>query len=151
MQRVFTVGYFGSWAITAALLMFVSIALLWEMGHISSLTGVDDDITLLAMPMGATLGVWAAFRTRLAHAIHRAFSIAGVVCTLMGTLMAGRFLQSSERASGSGPFAGLGELVGVGMSLGVVAIGACMFGIWAFARLAHFDDGRGSHRTNQWQ
>jgi hypothetical protein len=54
--------------------------------------------------------------------------------------MASWFLRASERATGSGPFAGLGELVGVGMSLAVVAVGACMFGIWAFARLAQFDD-----------
>lgn len=150
MQRVFSVGYFGSWLITSALLVFVPIALLWEMANVSSLTGVDDDITLLALPIGAVLGVWAAVRTRLAHAIHRAFFIAGVFCMLMGILMASWLLQRSERATGSGPFAGLGELVGVGLSLGVVAIGVCMFGIWAFAKLAQFGD-VASHRTGRWQ
>lgn len=148
MRRVFAIGYFGSWLITGALLVFVPTALLWEMASVSHLTGVDDDITLLALPMGAALGVWAAARTRLAQAVHRAFSIVGGLCTLMGTVMASWLLQRSERATGSGPFAGLGELVGVGMSLGVVAIGACMFGIWAFAKLAHFDDVRGPHRTD---
>jgi hypothetical protein len=135
MRGLCSAGYFGSWLITAALLLFIPIVLVWEMANVSYLTGVDDDVTLLALPMGAALGVWAAVRTRRAAVIHRVFCVVGILCTLMGTLMANGFLQRSERATGSGPFAGLGELVGVGMSIGIAALGACMFGIWAFAKL----------------
>ena len=136
MRRLFLAGYFGSWLVTAALVLSVPIGLLWETANLSHLTGVDDDVTLLALPIGAALGVWAAVRTRRAAVVHRVIAMFGILCMLMGTLMATWFVQSSERAAGSGPFAGLGELVGVAMGIGIVALGACMCGIWAFAKLA---------------
>jgi hypothetical protein len=148
MRRLFSAGYFGSWLIMAALVLFVPIGLLWEMANVSHLTGVDDDVTLLALPMGAALGAWAAVRTRRAAEVHRVFSVFGILCMLMGTLMANWFLQRSERATGLGPFAGFGELIGVGMSIGIVAIGACIFGIWAFAKLARFGDADEHHNEH---
>lgn len=56
--------------------------------------------------------------------------------------MAMWFLQRSELATGSGPFAGTGELVVAAMSIVIAAFGACLFGIWAFAKLAGFGHGR---------
>lgn len=138
MRWLFSMGYFGSWLIAAALLFFVLIAMPWEIADVSRVTGIDDDVTLLALPMGAVLGVWGAVRARHASVLHRVFSICGVLIAASGTLMAIGFLQSSERAIGSGPFAGMGELVAAGMSIVIAAFGACMFGIWAFAKLAKF-------------
>ena len=56
MRRVFLAGYVGSWLVTAALALSVPIGLLWETANLSHLTGVDDDVTLLALPIGAALG-----------------------------------------------------------------------------------------------
>jgi hypothetical protein len=138
MRWLFSIGYFGSWLIAAALLLFVPLAMLWEIAGVSRVTGIDDDVTLLALPMGAVLGVWGAVRARHATVLHRVFSICGVLIAASGTLMAIGFLQSSERAIGSGPFAGMGELLAAGISIVIAAFGACMFAIWAFARLAKF-------------
>jgi hypothetical protein len=140
MRLVFATGYFGSWTITAALLLFAPIALLWGMVNVSQLTGIDDDVTLLALPIGGALGAWAAVRTRRAAAIHRALSILGVCLTVTGMALAVWSMQRSQRASGTGPFAGFGELVVAGASIGIAALGVCMFGIWAFARLAGLHD-----------
>ncbi|OFW42515.1 MAG: hypothetical protein A3J29_07070 [Acidobacteria bacterium RIFCSPLOWO2_12_FULL_67_14b] len=74
--------------------------------------------------------------------LHRVFAILGVLIAASGILMALWFLQGSEQARGSGPFAGLGELVVAAMSIVIAAFGACLFGIWAFARLAGFGRGR---------
>jgi hypothetical protein len=140
MRLAFSAAYFGSWIITTALLLFAPIALLWGMANVSQLTGVDDDVTLLALPMGAALGAWAAVRTRRAAAIHGVFSILGVCFTVSGIALAYWSMQRSQQASGSGPFAGFGELVVAGTSIGIAALGVCMFGIWAFARLAGLHD-----------
>jgi hypothetical protein len=138
MRFLFSLGYFGSWVITAALLLFIPTALLWEMANVSALTGIDDDLTLLSVPLGAVLGAWAAVRSHRASAIHRVFLIVGVCFTLTGLSMAGWFIRRSEQAGGTGPFAGMGELAGAGMSIGIAALGVTMIGIWAFARLAKF-------------
>lgn len=138
MRWVFSIGYFGSWLIAAALLFFVSIVMLWEIANVSHVTGIDDDLTLLALPAGAVLGAWGAVRTRYASVLHRVFSICGLLIAALGTFMAIGFLQTSEQATGSGPLAGMGELVAAGMSIVIAAFGACMFGIWAFAKLAKF-------------
>lgn len=138
MRWLFSLGYFGSWLIAAALLFFVLISLFWGIASVSDRIGIDDDVTLLALPIGAVLGVWGAFRARHASVLHRVFSLCGTLIAALGTLMAIRFLRSSEQATGSGPFAGMGELAAAGMSIVIAAFGACMFGIWAFARLARF-------------
>jgi hypothetical protein len=140
MRLLFSVGYFGSWFIAAALLSFVSIALLWETANVSYLIGFDDDITMLALPMGGVLGVWAAVRSRHAPVVHRVSCILSMFLTPVGVVMAYWFMQRSHQAKGSGPFAGLGELIGVALSIGIAAVGACMFGIWAFAKLARVAD-----------
>jgi len=136
MRLALSAGYFGSWIITAALLLFAPIALLWGMANVSQLTGIDDDVTLLTLPMGGALGAWAAVRTRRAVAIHRVFCILGVCLAVSGIALTGWLIQRSQQASGLGPFAGFGELVVAGTSIGIAALGACMFGIWAFAKLA---------------
>jgi hypothetical protein len=138
MRWLFSFGYFGAWLIAAALLCFVLISMLWGIADVSDLTGVDDDVTLLALPIGAALGAWGAFRARHASALHRVFSMCGVLIAALGTVIAIRFLRSSEQATGSGPFAGVGELAAAGMSIVIAAFGACLFGIWAFAKLARF-------------
>jgi hypothetical protein len=138
MRWLFSIGYFGSWLIAAALLLFVPIAMLWGIADVSRLTEIDDDLTLLALPMGAVLGAWGAVRTRHATVLHRVFSICGLLIAALGTFMAIGFLRMSEQATGSGPFAGMGEVVAAGMSIVIAAFGACMFGIWAFAKLAKF-------------
>ena len=135
---LFSVGYFGSWLIAAALLSYVLTALLWGIADMSKLTGLDDDVVLLALPIGAVLGGWGAVRARYASVLHRAFLICGIPIAAVGAVMAIRFVQSSERAAGSGPFAGLGELVSAGMSMVIVVFGACLVSIWAFATLAKF-------------
>jgi len=140
MRLAFSAGYFGSWIITAALLVFAPIALLWGMANVSQLTGIDDDVTLLALPMGGALGAWAAVRTRRAVAIHRVFSILGACLTMSGIALAAWLMQRSQQATGSGPFAGFGELVVAGTLIVIAALGACMFGIWAFAKLAGLHD-----------
>jgi hypothetical protein len=138
MRSLFSVGYFGSWLIAAALLSYVLTALLWGIANVSQLTGVDDDVALLALPIGAVLGVWGAVRGRYASVLHRAFFICGILIAAVGTVMAIRFFQSSGQAAGSGPFAGFGELVAAGMSIVIVVFGASMSSIWAFATLAKF-------------
>jgi uncharacterized membrane protein len=138
MRLALSAGYFGSWIITAALLSFAPIALLWEMANVSDLSGIDDDVTLLALPIGGALGAWAAVRTRCAVAIHRVLSILGVCLIVSGIALAAWFTQRSQQTSG--PFAGFGELVVAGTSIGIAVLGACMFGIWAFARLAGLHD-----------
>ena len=62
MRRLFSVGYFGSWLVAAALLSYALTALLWGIADVSTLTGVDDDVALLALPTGAVLGAWGAVR-----------------------------------------------------------------------------------------
>lgn len=136
MRWLFSIGYFCSWLFAAALLLFISTLMLWEMANVSQRTGIDDDLTLLALPIGAVLGVWGAARTRHASVLHRVFSICGLSITAIGAFMAIRFVQMSQQAIGSGPFAGIGEFVAAGISIGFAALGVCMFGIWAFARLA---------------
>jgi hypothetical protein len=138
VRHLFSVGYFGSWLITAALLFFIPIALFWEAASVSYHTGIDDDITLLALPLGAVFGVWAAVRTRFASVIHRAFCLMGISISLLGTSMLNWFMHRSAQVRGSGPFAGSGELVSAGISIGIIACGACMVCIWAFARLERF-------------
>jgi hypothetical protein len=138
MRWLFSIGYFGSWLIAAALLLFLLVAMLWTIADASRVTGIDDDVTLLALPIGAFLGVWGAVRARHASGLHRVFSICGVLIAASGTLMAIWFVQSSERAIGTGPFAGIGEIVAAGISIAIAAFGACLFGIWAFAKLAKF-------------
>jgi hypothetical protein len=144
MRRLYVIGYFGSWLVTAALLFFVLVAWLWEVGDVSRLTGIDDDVTLLALPMGAVLGAWQAVRTRQASALHRFLAICGASIATLATWMAMRFLRSSELAAGSGPLAGLGELMAAGMSIVLAVLGACMVGIWAFATLAKSGKARSS-------
>lgn len=136
MRWLFSLGYFCCWLIAAALLFFVPVMVLWEMAEVSHRTGIDDDLTLLALPLGAALGAWGAVRARHASVLHVVFSICGLLIAAMGTFMAIWFLQISEQAKGSGPFAGIGEVFAAGMSIVAAAFGACMFGIWAFARLA---------------
>ena len=136
MRWLFSVGYFGSWLIAAALLSYALTALLWGIADVSNLTGVDDDVALLALPIGAVLGAWGAVRARCASVLHRAFLICGILIAAVGTVMAIGFVQGSEQAAGSGPFAGIGELVSAGMSMVIVVFGACMCSIWAFATLA---------------
>ena len=138
MRRLFSVGYFGSWLIAAALLSYALTALLWGIADVSTLTGVDDDVALLALPTGAVLGAWGAVRARCASVLHRAFFICGILIAAVGTVMAIRFAQSSGQAAGSGPFAGFGELVSAGMSIVIAVFGACLSSIWAFATLAKF-------------
>ena len=138
MRWLFSIGYFGSWIIAAALLSYVLTVLLWGIANASKLTGIDDDVALLALPIGAVLGVWGAIRARYASVLHRVFSICGVLIAALGTLMAIRLVQSSEQAAGSGPFAGFGELVLAGMSIVIAVFGTCLFGIWVFAKLAKY-------------
>ena len=76
MRRLFSVGYFGSWLVAAAMLSYALTALLWGIADVSTLTGVDDDVALLALPIGAVLGAWGAVRARYAAVLHRAFSLA---------------------------------------------------------------------------
>lgn len=140
MRWLFSLAYFGCWLIAGALLFFVPALLLWEIAKVSHLTGIDDDVTLLALPMGALLGAWGAVRSRHAYVLQRVISIFGILISASGTFMAIGFVQSSERAAGSGPFAGIGELLEAGMSIVIAVYGACMFGIWAFARLARFGE-----------
>jgi hypothetical protein len=149
MRLLFLAGYFGSWLIIAALLLFAPTALLWESSNASSLTGIDDDITLLALPIGGVFGVWAAVRSRPATVIHRIFCLLGVFFTALGLFMVSWFMQHSGQAVGSGPFAGLGELVAAAMSIALTALGACMFGIWAFAKLARVADVEVPHPGHQ--
>ena len=136
MRGICVVGYFGSWLVTAALLCFVLVAWLWGVADVSRLTGIDDDMTLLALPMGAGLGAWQAVRTRQAAALHRVLAVCGASIAALASWMAVRLLRSSDLAAGSGPFAGLGELIAAGMSVALAVLGACMVGIWAFATLA---------------
>ena len=138
MRWLFSVGYFGSWLVAAALLSYVLTALLWGIANASQLTGIDDDVVLLALPIGAVLGAWGAVRARYASVLHRAFLICGILIAAVGTVMAIRFVQGSEQAAGSGPFAGVGELVSAGMSIVIVGFGAGMLSIWVFATLAKF-------------
>lgn len=152
MRLALSAGYFGSWIISAGLLLFAPIALLWGMANVSQLTGIDDDVTLLALPMGGALGAWAAVCTRRAVAIHRVFSILGVCLTVSGIALAAWFMRRSQQASGSGPFAGFGELVVAGTSIGIARtwrVYVWYLGICQVGRLARCS--RASYRTYQYQ
>lgn len=112
--------------------------MLWGIVDVSRLTGIDDDVTLLALPVGAILGAWGAVHARYASVLHRVFAICGILISAIGVWMAIWFVQRSEQVTGSGPFAGMGELVVAGMSLVIATFGACLVGVWAFAKAAGF-------------
>lgn len=138
MRRLFSIGYFACWVVAGALLVYVSGVLLWGSLGESLRAGIDDDVTLLALPLGAVLGGWAAARARRAFLLHRALGVCGVLIAVAGAVKAAGFFQASGQASGTGPFSGLGELFAAGLSAGAAVFGLCLFGIWACARLARF-------------
>jgi hypothetical protein len=140
MRRAFAVGYFVSWIVAMAGISFAAVAMLWSMAGLSARTGIDDDLTLLALPLGAVLGAWIGARARHVRLIHRILGVLGIGVAVTAGVAANWFLQSSALAQGAGPAAGLGELFAVALSACIILTGACMVGIWVFATLGRFAD-----------
>jgi hypothetical protein len=138
MRRLFSIGYFACWMAAAALLGYVLGVILWNIAGVSDRPGLDN-LTLLGLPVGALLGVWAAARTRRAFLLHGVLGVGGALIAAWGAVKAAGFLEASEQATGVfGLFSGLPELFAAGLSIVAAVFGACLFGIWMFARLARF-------------
>ena len=132
------VGYFACWITTAALTAFLLATLLWESvaADSSLLRGVDDDFALLALPLGALLGVWAARRTRRARRFQLACLPVGVALVGLGLYQAREAFVRADGLTGTGPFAGLGEYIDGLLFWAVAVIGVLVAGMGACGAIA---------------
>ena len=149
MKRICIVGYFLSWMAATALLAYVPLALVWEGARRTLRHGIDDGVAALALPVGAALGAWAAARIRPGRKGRLTFLTIGVALILTGAWLTWASLDASDRAKGSGPFAGLGELAFAGMTIVLGIFGACVFGIGMFGTLARFPESAGGDRLRE--
>lgn len=140
MRRLYVGAYFVSWMAASALMVYVPLAVAWERAGLSGRLGIDDGVVALILPVGAALGFWAAARTRPARRLRQYFLAAGSVILVASAWRTWSFLAASARAAGSGPFAGLGELIFAGMTIVLGVFGAFVFGIGLFGTLARFPE-----------
>ena len=140
MRRLCVGGYFFSWMGASALLAYVPLAIGWERAGLSRRLGIDDGLVALVLPIGAALGAWAAARTRPGRKLRLVFLVAGPLIIVASAWFTRSFLAASARTTGSGPFAGLGELILAGMTFVLGVFGALVLGIWLFGTLAKFPD-----------
>ena len=72
-------GYVLCWMAICAGVLGLIISVLWEIAALSQLTGIDDDVSLAAFPLGALAGIGTAMLTRRQRWVHLSAITAGLM------------------------------------------------------------------------
>jgi hypothetical protein len=123
-QIISIVTYYLCLAVVSTALTFAVVILAWEILRLSRATGIDDDITFLALPPGFALGLVIARATRRWTVLHWLFVLAGVLLPPVA------LSQSQRLAEQSGVLREvMGPLVGFADAIGSIAVAAgALFG-----------------------
>lgn len=126
-----TIGYFVCWIATGAVVTFFAAALLFGVvtEHVVSLRAVDDDWTLFMLPVGALAGALVAARTRRVRWLHLCCLPFGGLVLIASLVEAGAQLTRANAARGTGPFAGLAEVLAAGLFVVIAGTGLLIVGI----------------------
>jgi hypothetical protein len=130
-------------------LTFAVVILAWEMFRLSRATGLDNDITFLALPPGFALGIVIARATRRWTVLHWLFVLVGVVLPPVASSQAQRLAaQSWALRRMMGPLVGFADSIGsiaasAGVLLGGLLITAGIAGLlWNSIASGSTDDAR---------
>ena len=123
-EHCWIVGYFVSWILAASGACTLGSA----MGGAACGSGVDDDVVVLGIPLGAAVGFFAARATRRRRVVHRLLLVGGLVLAVIGVVGGVILFAAAETQSGRGCMAGLGEAI-----LGVLALCVAALGVLSFA------------------
>jgi hypothetical protein len=94
--------------------------------------GIDDDVGLLGIPLGAVTGFLAARATRQRRRVHRLLTVVGPLVAAAGAGVAVMMFAAARSRRGEGFLAGLGEALVAMVGLAGVAIGV----LWLAAGVA---------------
>ena len=139
MRASAAVGYYVCWALASALVALLLGTVLWVFleARFEATGRIDDDWVLLVMPpVGVALGILAARRTRESRALHRVCRPLGLIAVLAGIAAAVIYFEKAEAVTGTGMFAGLGEVIVALFFVFLALIGALMVGIGALGAAA---------------
>lgn len=119
------VAYALAWAIAlgGAGALVATLVFATTDGH-----GVDDDVApLIGAPLGVALGAWLAHKTRASRRTHRRLLVCGALLAVVASLAAVAAWSKAHEVKGTGPFAGIGEVLLGLLAAAIAAIAVLLF------------------------
>jgi hypothetical protein len=132
-HRCWTIAYFASWVLATSGACWIAVALGWAA---CGDAGIDDDIGLLGIPLGAVAGFLAARATRQRRRVHRVLVVVGPLIAAIGAAGAVVMFAAARARRGEGFLAGLGEAIVAFVGLAVTVIGVLWLAAGAAGLLA---------------